>query len=196
MMQKAEFQIVFRLLLDKSKANSNYRRLATEAGTSIGSVHNTMQNLTEKGYIVEDGKKRLLRKRSSLLDRWARAYADGLKERYLIARFTFLTPQVKEQWRDIRLPETVSWGGEPAAALLDDYLQPERWDIYTADNANALIATGRMIPKADGEIYVYRKFWDEAGTPPVVVYADLLATDNDRCREAAERILVQLRVKS
>ena len=189
MMQKAEFQIVFRLLLDKSKANSNYRRLATEAGTSIGSVHNTMQNLTEKGYIVEDGKKRLLRKRSSLLDRWARAYADGLKERYLIARFTFLTPQVKEQWRDIRLPETVSWGGEPAAALLDDYLQPERWDIYTADNANALIASGRMIPKADGEIYVYRKFWNEAGTPPVVVYADLLAMDNDRCHEAAERIL-------
>lgn len=99
MMQKAEFQIVFRLLQDKSKANSNYRQLAAEAGTSIGSVHNTMQSLTEKGYIVEDGNKRLLRKRPSLLDRWARAYADGLKERFHIARFTFLTPQVKECWR-------------------------------------------------------------------------------------------------
>lgn len=189
MMQKAEFQIIFRLLQDKAKANLNYRQLAAETGTSIGSVHNTMQSLTEKGYIVEDGKKRLLRKRSALLDRWARAYADGLKERYLIARFTFLTPGVKEQWRDIHLPENVSWGGEPAAALLDDYLRPERWDVYVADNANALITTGRMIPKADGEIYVYRKFWDEAGTPPVVVYADLLDMDNDRCREAAERLL-------
>ena len=196
MMQKAEFQIIFRLLLDKSKVNSNYRQLAAEAGTSIGSVHNTIMRLTENGYIVEDGKKRLLRKRTSLLDRWARAYADGLKERYFITRFTFLTPQVKERWRDIRLPETVSWGGEPAAALLDDYLQPERWDVYVADNANALITTGRMIPKADGEIFVYRKFWDEADTPTVVVYADLLAMDNDRCREAAERILIQLRVKS
>ena len=87
------------------------------------------------------------------------------------------------------MPENVSWGGEPAAALLDDYLQPERWDVYVSDNANALVATGRMIPKADGEIYVYRKFWDEAGTPPVVVYADLLAMGNDRCREAAERII-------
>ena len=189
MMQKAEFQIVFRLLLDKSKANSNYRQLAAETGTSIGSVYNTMQSLTEKGYVVEDGHKRLLRKRTSLLDRWARAYADGLKERFFVARFTFLTPQVKESWRDIRLPENVSWGGEPAAALLDDYLQPERWDIYTADNANALIATGRMIPKANGEIFVYRKFWAEAGTPPAVVYADLLAMDNDRCREAAERVI-------
>ena len=188
MIQKAEFQIIFRLLQDKAKANSNYRQLAAEAGTSIGSVCNTMQSLTEKGYIVEDGGKRLLRKRSSLLNLWARAYAEGIKERYLLGRFTFLTPQVRERWRDIRLPENVSWGGEPATALMDDYLQPERWDVYTTDNANSLIATGRMIPKADGEIYVSRKFWEEAGTPPIVVYADLLAMDDDRCREAAERI--------
>lgn len=188
-MHKAEFQIVFRLLQDKSNTNLRYRQLAAAAGVSVGSVNNVMQSLMEKGYVVEDGKKRLLRKRTSLLDRWARAYADGLKERFFVARFTFLTPQVKECWRDIRMPENVSWGGEPAAALLDDYLQPERWDVYVSDNANALIATGRMIPKADGEIYVYRKFWDEAGTPPVVVYADLLAMGNDRCREAAERII-------
>lgn len=189
MMYKAEFQVVFRLLQDKSNTNLRYRQLAAAAGVSVGSVNNVMQSLMEKGYVVEDGKKRLLRKRTSLLDRWARAYADGLKERFFVARFTFLTPQVKECWRDIRMPENVSWGGEPAAALLDDYLQPERWDVYVSDNANALIATGRMIPKADGEIYVYRKFWDEAGNPPVVVYADLLAMDNDRCREAAERII-------
>lgn len=189
MMHKAEFQIVFRLLQDKSNTNLRYRQLAAAAGVSVGSVNNVMQSLMEKGFVVEDGKKRLLRKRTSLLDRWARAYADGLKERFFVARFTFLTPQVKECWRDIRMPENVSWGGEPAAALLDDYLQPERWDVYVSDNANALIATGRMIPKADGEIYVYRKFWDEAGTPPVVVYADLLAMGNDRCREAAERII-------
>lgn len=189
MMHKAEFQIVLRLLQDKSNTNLRYRQLAAAAGVSVGSVNNVMQSLMEKGYVVEDGKKRLLRKRTSLLDRWARAYADGLKERFFVARFTFLTPQVKECWRDIRMPENVSWGGEPAAALLDDYLQPERWDVYVSDNANALIATGRMIPKADGEIYVYRKFWDEAGTPPVVVYADLLAMGNDRCREAAERII-------
>lgn len=189
MMYKAEFRIVLRLLQDKSNTNLRYRQLAAAAGVSVGSVNNVMQSLMENGYVVEDGKKRLLRKRTSLLDRWARAYADGLKERFFVARFTFLTPQVKECWRDIRMPENVSWGGEPAAALLDDYLQPERWDVYVSDNANALIATGRMIPKADGEIYVYRKFWDEAGTPPVVVYADLLAMGNDRCREAAERII-------
>ena len=137
---------------------------------------------------MEECNKRMLRKRTALLDRWARAYADGIKSRYHITRFTFLTPQVKEKWREILLPDTVGWGGEPAAALLTDYLQPQRWDIYTVDNANALVATRRMIPKGDGEIFVYRKFWNEKCTPPLVVYADLLATDDDRCREVAERI--------
>ena len=45
-----------------------------------------------------------------------------------------------------------------------------------------------MIPKQDGEIYVYKKFWTEEETPMLVIYADLLATEDDRCREVAERI--------
>lgn len=192
-MQKTEFQIILKLLQDKENVNMNYRQLAAETGTSIGSVHNTIQRLMEKGYIVEDCGKRLLRKQTALLDSWARAYADGLKERYYVARFSFLSPQVKSNWQDICLPEGVCWGGEPAAALTDGYLQPERWDMYITDSANALIATGRMIPNADGEIYVYRKFWKETGTPLAVVYADLLAIDDDRSHEAAERIKLMVR---
>lgn len=191
-MQKAEFQIIFKLLQRKENVNLNYRLLAKETGTSLGSVHNTMQALVEKGYIVDNGGTRLLRKRTALLDHWAQSYADGLKERYFVSRFTFLTSQVKMHWQDIILPDNVSWGGEPAVTLVDNYLQPERWDIYTDDNANPLIATGRMIPKVDGEVYVYKKFWSEVGTPLVVIYADLLAIDDDRCREVAERIKTQI----
>lgn len=93
-----------------------------------------------------------------------------------------------EQWRAIVLPDTLSWSGEPAAALLDKYLVPQRWDIYTTDTANPLISTGRMIPDPQGNIFVYRKFWKEQDTPLLIIYADLLATQDDRCREAAERI--------
>ncbi len=45
-----------------------------------------------------------------------------------------------------------------------------------------------MIPAPLGEIYVYKRFWQTQDTPLLVVYADLLATGDDRCREAAERI--------
>lgn len=187
-MQKTEVQIIFYLLQNKENVCKTIREIATATGASVGSVHSTLADLANHGYIVDDGKKRLLRKRQSLIDRWVRGYADTLKPKLFIGRFAFLLPTVREQWQNIRLPETLSWGGEPAVALQDGYLQPERWDIYTTDSADALIATGRMIPDSQGEIFVFKRFWQGKGTPLLVVYADLLATEDDRCREAAERI--------
>ena len=187
-MQKTEVQIIFYLLQNKENVGKTIREIAVATGVSVGSVHNTLADLTNRGYIVDNGDCRLLRKRQSLIDRWAQGYADSVKPKLHIGRFAFLSSTVREQWQKIRLPETLSWGGEPAASLHDGYLQPERWDIYTADSADALIATGRMIPAPQGEIYVYKRFWQDEGTPLLVVYADLLATEDDRCREAAERI--------
>ena len=169
-MQKTEIQIIFYLLQNKGNVGKTIREIANATGVSLGSVHST------------------LRKRQSLIDRWTQGYNDTLKPKLFISRFTFLSPEVREQWQSIQLPKTLSWGGEPTAALMDGYLRPERWDIYTADNANALIATGRMIPAPQGEIYVYKRFWQTEGTPLLVMYADLMATEDDRCREAAERL--------
>lgn len=187
-MRKTELFVVFYLLQDKGNLNQNIRQMANELYMSVGSVHNALQHLQDNGFLIEDNGRRLLRKRTQLIEQWAQAYAHTFKPKFLISRFTFLTPQVRDQWQNIVLPVTLSWGGEPAAALQDYHLQPGRWDIYTADNANALISTRRMIPAPLGEIYVYKRFWQTQGTPLLVVYADLLATGDDRCREAAERI--------
>lgn len=187
-MNNAELKIVFHLLQDKRNAGKTFRQIAAESGTSVGSVHSTMTDLTERGYLIDNGMTRMLRKRSSLIDRWAMFFGENLKDKLFICRFKFLTPEVAEQWQTIVLPDSLSWSGEPAAALSDTYLTPQRWDIYTADTANPLISTGRMIPDPQGNIFVYRKFWKEKNTPPLIIYADLLATQDDRCREAAERI--------
>lgn len=187
-MNNTELKIVFFLLQDKRNAGKTFRQIATDTGTSVGSVHSTMADLTERGYIIDNGMTRVLRKRSSLIDRWAMFYGESMKEKLFLFRFKFLTPEVAGQWQTVVLPDTLCWSGEPAAALLDGYLTPQRWDIYTSDNANPLISTGRMIPDPQGDIFVYRKFWKEQGTPLLIIYADLLTTQDDRCREAAERI--------
>ena len=191
-MQKTETIIIFYLLQNKENVGKTIREIASAAGVSVGAVHSTLTDLTNRGFIVDDGKTRLLRKRQSLIDHWTQGYAETMKPKLLISRFTFLSPAVRDKWQSIQLPETMCWGGEPAAALLDGHILPERWDIYTADNADGLIATGRMIPNRQGEIFVYKRFWRTAGTPLLVVYADLLATNDDRCRETAERIKPQL----
>ena len=187
-MNNAELKIVFHLLQDKRNAGKTFRQIAAETGTSIGSVHSTMTDLTERGYLIDNGMTRVLRKRSSLIDRWAMFYGENMKDKLFLCRFKFLTPEVADQWQNVVLPDTLSWGGEPAVALLDGYLTPQRWDIYTADTANPLISTRRMIPDPQGDIIVFRKFWKEQGTPLLIIYADLLSTMDDRCREAAERI--------
>lgn len=188
-MQKTALLITFYLLQNKENVNHTVRKIALETSTSVGSVHSTLAELTEDGYIVDGESGRALRKRQTLVNRWATGYAETLKKKLLMSRFTFLTPAVRQQWENVVLPPAFSWSGEPAAALLDGYLNPERWDVYTDGNVNPLIATGRMIPSAEGEIFVYRKFWSTPDMPLLVVYADLLATGNDRCREAAEKIL-------
>ena len=191
-MQKTELLVTFFLLQSKENVNRTIRKIAAETGVSVGSVHSVLSKLTEQGYIVESGDRRLLRKRANLIERWAHGYADGLKNKLLINRFTFLTPQVREQWQAIMLPSNCHWGGEPAATLLNAYLQPGEWEVYVPDNANALITTGRMIPAPKGEIFVYKRFWSGDEMPLLVVYADLLATEDDRCREAAERLKPQI----
>lgn len=191
-MQKTALLITFYLLQSKENVNKTIREIAAETGVSVGSVHGVLNKLTEQGYIVESGNRRILRKRANLIERWVRGYADGLKNKLLINRFTFLTPQVREQWQDIVLPSNCHWGGEPAAALLDAYIQPGEWEVYVPDNANALITTGRMIPASQGEIFVYKRFWSCDEMPLLVVYADLLATEDDRCREAADRLKPQI----
>ena len=187
-MNNAELKIVFHLLQDKRNAGKTFRQIALETDTSIGSVHNTMADLAERGYLIDNGMTRVLRKRSSLIDKWAMFYGENLKDKLLLNRFKFLTPDVAAQWKNIVLPDTLCWSGEPAVALLDGYLTPQRWEIYTSDTANPLISTRRMIPDPQGDIFVYQKFWKEQGVPALIVYADLLATQDDRCREAAERI--------
>ncbi len=187
-MQKAEMRLVLFLLQDRANISKTYRQMAKETGLSLGSVQGVMSGLAEQGLVVDTSKGRLLRKRSNLIDRWAREYSEDRKKNQLICRFRFLAESIREHWTDIRMSPQARWGGEPAAFLMDGYLRPQKWDIYVEESADCLIATGRMIPDPEGEIYVYRKFWTGEDIPKLVVYADLLSTGDDRSIEAAGRI--------
>lgn len=180
------------LLQDKENANMTLRQIAEGSGVSLGAVHGVVAKFERKGYLVESAGKRALCKRGTLILKWAESYSETMKDKIMIQRFRFIAPVIQEKWEEIALGEDAWWGGEPAAYCMDRYIKPERWDVYVRENANCLIATGRMIPDPNGQIYVHRKFWNGDSVPPLVVYADLLAVEDDRCREAAERIRERL----
>ncbi|HCE09632.1 MAG TPA: hypothetical protein DEQ40_13730, partial [Oxalobacteraceae bacterium] len=120
-----------------------------------------------------------------------------LRPRTLLGRYYVPT---LEGWKDWPLAEHGAlWGGEPAAAMLTDYLRPGVLTIY-AEKLPGLLAARQKFMKepAPGHaavVEVRRRFWNFPGdpehdklVPPLLVYADLLATGDARCIETAKMI--------
>lgn len=66
-------------------------------------------------------------------------------------------------------------------------------DLYTKSPAAHLMRTGAVKQDLNGEIHLYKKFWNEETdnktVPAILIYADLMGSGNSRCLEAAQRIL-------
>jgi hypothetical protein len=90
------------------------------------------------------------------------------------------------------------WGGEIAAEKLTHFLKPTHFTIYARDPIAKLVAANQMRAERTGNVEILDAFWgfdtgtDDAGlVPPVLVYADLLATNDGRNAEAGKLIYEQ-----
>ena len=80
------------------------------------------------------------------------------------------------------------WGGECASNLLNGYLTPELFELYTETPFSNLMKTGAT-RTTEGVIYVYQKFWKGDVMPCILIYADLVSSGDSRCIEAANKLL-------
>jgi hypothetical protein len=105
---------------------------------------------------------------------------------------TFRNNEKRDKWLAMVLPEGMYWGGESGVNMIDTYLYPGTFDIYSEVPAKMLISTGFVVPKEEGEIKIYQKFWldkpENAIVPTLLIYADLMGSGNSRCLEAAQKI--------
>lgn len=134
-----------------------------------------------------------MQNKKELLNKWIAAYEEKLKPSLEVGTFRFLNEEDFRNWKNLSLnPNKSWWGGEPAGDLLTNYLRPETLTIYTEETRNELIKNYRLIPDPKGNIRAYKKFWqidlDEKTAPPLLVYADLLSTNDSRCIETAQKI--------
>jgi hypothetical protein len=170
------------------------------AGVAHGTVGWVMPDLQQLGYVHDlNGKRgtRRLFEPERLLGQWTDAYARALRPRTLLGRYHV---PAMEGWKDWPLAEHGAlWGGEPAAALLTDYLRPGELTLY-AEKLPGLLAARQKFMKepAPGQaaiVEVRKRFWNFPGdpqhvnlAPPLLVYADLLATGDARCIDTAKMI--------
>ena len=89
-------------------------------------------------------------------------------------------------------------GGETAAAILTNYLKPERVTIYAKRPLGRLILQNRLIRDPQGNIDLLEAFWGTGYNwhpfnlaHPILIYADLLATGDPRNIEPANLLYDQ-----
>jgi len=187
-------KVVFTLLNIPEMENETYRNIAKKANVALGTVDRVINELKTMNFLVHMGKKgRKLNNREKLLRRWVEAYPEQLRPKLVQQRFRTHT---RNWWKDM---EPVNfgalWGGETAAAELTGYLKPERHTIYTDHLPGKLIFKFKLQKDPNGNVEILVPFWTFKGqlaekglVPPLLIYADLVATGDARAIEAAEKI--------
>ena len=192
--QESGIKLILLFLVDPQKTQLTYRNLAELADISLGSVGIIMQELTDLNFILKTKQTRKLKNIKELLARWITAYHDTLRPRLLKKQMRFVNPESYQKWKDLDLNQSAGlayWGGEPGAHLLNSYLHPGKFTIYTDRNWQSFKEIG-LVPDDNGKVELLDLFWSPEiynGIPPVLIYADLMSSGSDRNIETANMIL-------
>ncbi len=190
----AGMQVIFALICNPGLEQKTYREIADVTKTALGTINWTMQALRQIGHLLEMGKAgRRIVKRETLFDKWVAAYPQQLRPKQLVGRYV---TQDTDWWRNADLKDLDAlWGGETAAAIETGYIEPEIATVYLEKNLTELILRFKLKKDPHGKIEVFRKFWhfqleEQRGrtVPLPLIYADLLATGNDRNIETAKEL--------
>ncbi|MAY35836.1 MAG: hypothetical protein CMN84_07020 [Spongiibacteraceae bacterium] len=207
-------KVVFGVLCNPGLVAAPYRKIAEQTDVALGTVGWVVNGLKEAGYLLDRGKKkdRRLTERQKLLERWVEAYPEKLQPKLKLGEFVADNPH---WWEAVDTEKyDAFWGGEIAAAKYTGYLKPKMATVYLPEaRRGQFLADARLRKAPDhvgagNRVKVYGTFWrpDRVNAnreikdtkaiekyltgvaPPILVYADLIATGDGRNREAARMI--------
>jgi hypothetical protein len=197
--QPRGLQVIFVCLADilassestKTHPVNHLETLASLAGVSVGTASETRRELIKQGYLIATKEGRRLLNGHDLLERWAGAYAEKLYPKFLIQRYRSV---ISELEISNTLPENALWGGETAAAILTQHMRPKITTLYINGAPGYFATRLGLVADPTGNIELRNMFWSpelpshRLCVSPLLVYADLLASDEPRNVETAELI--------
>jgi hypothetical protein len=188
-------KVIFALLCLEDLLNAPYREIAQAAGVALGTVGWVFYDLKRLGYIREAKAGRKYEDRPGLVNKWVEAYAQELRPKLKPKRYRV---EKTDWWKRENLTGLDMWlGGEPAAAVLTKHLRPEIATIYGDTQFAALAKRIKPVKDEYGNLEVLHKFWEfdiparvkkYPLVPPLLIYADLVATGDARNIETAQII--------
>ncbi|MGD0887342.1 MAG: type IV toxin-antitoxin system AbiEi family antitoxin [Thermodesulfovibrionales bacterium] len=190
-------RMIFGFICNPGMENMTYREIAAAAGVALGTVDWIIKELKELAFIIDMGKRGLkLTQKETLLHRWVTAYPEQLRPKQILGRYR----GEPGWWQQKKLdPLRAQWGGEVAAEKMTRYLKPELITIYAAAQyLDQFLVANRLKTDITGDVEILERFWKptvdqqpQDMVPPLLVYADLLATGNQRNLETAKMIYEQ-----
>ena len=198
----AGYQVLFALLAMPDVENATLRQIATQAGTALGTAAQTLARLEDEGLLVRGRGKQILHDRQEILERWLHGYQTQVRPKWLIGRFRTADrdPGILEDRIAELLPEDApelkwAWGGGAGGMHLTGYYHGPETVLLVEDPPTRLARTLRALPVEDGPLILMEAPTElalagpmEHVAHPLLLYTELLATHNERAREAAEEI--------
>ncbi len=196
----AGLKVIFTLLTLQGQLRAPTREIAYNAGVANGTVGNVLKDLEQLGFIYRSKAKGLvLENKDRLINNWVDAYPRELRPQLKAQRFNILHPDWWKEFSYDHWQKNQMWlGGEPAAAVLTKYLYPEKITVYGRPDFKKLAhVVGQPMRETKGNFELLEPFWnfeteklDEVHRvcPPLLVYADLVATGEARQLDAANII--------
>ncbi|MBN2264582.1 MAG: hypothetical protein JW775_02090 [Candidatus Aminicenantes bacterium] len=193
----AGLKVVFVFLCDPPMINKNYPTIARTAGVALGNIGGIIMDLKREGFLVDRGKQgfKLIQKQR-LLDRFVEDYPTRLRRKLLLGMFRGGPGWWGRKPLDLA---NAYWGGEVAAAIMTNYLKPQTATVYLKrEGLNEFLLQNRLKKDDQGDVEILELFWDPAHlrddkglVHPILTYADLIATADQRNIEAAKIIYEQ-----
>jgi len=194
-------KVVYAFMKNEKLLNAPYREIAEKADVALGTVGWVINDLKQARFLIEiPPKKRRLKNKKELLDKWVDAYLTKLRPKLFVGTYRAENEYWWQEFNDLKTEYDAQWGGEVAAAKLTGYLKPEKAIVYLPKfGGEDLFQKQRLRKDPNGNIQVFRAFWERDPkdnndildtVDPIIVYADLLETGDVRNLEAA-KILYQ-----
>ena len=196
--QPAGVQLLYHLLSEPKLLQASYRAMAERAQVALGSVSILLRGLQQLELLRDEAGKRRWTDPAQVLRRWVDAYGEVVRPKLAAQRYRWLDAGVTRRgWQDLALGPDMAWGGEPAAhLLLDGYLLPEYFTLYSTAARGDVMSRLRLVPDAAGKVEVVRPMAtaleptrpQPQAVPPLLAYADLRLTADPRNREVAHLV--------
>lgn len=192
-------QILFAVLARPELLNAPVRILAGAAGVGKTAAAEMVKRLEEEGLVGADRERRRLLRVQTVLDRWLAGYTATVRPQLVMGRFhtNDRGAEVREDRIEREIGETTTWawGGGTAAMRLTGYYHGPNTVLHLEHPLPDLGKRLKAIPAEDGPLIVLGvpgRVAFEGAKPrtvhPLLVYAELLATGNERAREAAQEV--------